>query len=157
MASSGMWFAATALIAVTITPATGQITGMTAARVGYDTKAVDPRRDPWVVVTHAMVAPSLARNDRAKSFRRRVSVDYDADGVMDSAYMVRNRTQMGVLVRLGRSGRTVLAFRARDMWSDQSLSRWDNRTVRILFPESTFVLLSSESGRPMVYYLNEGD
>ena len=63
---------------------------------------------------------------------------------------------MGVIVRLGASGRTVLAYLADGRWSDQRLYKIGRRVIGIEFPESTIVALSSESGGPLIYYRDEG-
>ena len=120
--------------------------------VGYGTTPVDPRVDPWIEVTDATVRPLLTPTQRREHRTHRVTIDYDADGLPDQAVMVRNRSQMGVLVTLGRSGRSILAYRAQGQWSDQGLRRIGTRSIGIEFPESNLVVLSSESGRPMVYF-----
>jgi hypothetical protein len=129
--------------------------GMLAYPVGFGTRHVDVRVDPWVTVTDTTVAPLLTPSQR-HLHRVRRAVDYDTDGALDTAWMVANRSQMGVLVRLGASGRTILAYRANGRWSDRQLYPAGRRAIEIDFPESTTVVLSSESGRPMVYYQNEG-
>lgn len=147
---------AMALIGAT-TPAPSILDGMRPYPVGFGTKATDERRDPWVAVSDATVAPLLTSAQRHIRRVHRISIDYDGDGVADVAWMVRNRTQMGVLVRLGGSGELVLVYRADGRWSDQRLYRIDGRTIGIEFPESTIVALSARSGRPMVYYSAEGE
>ena len=146
-----------ATAAASPSPNRSAVIGMRAFPVGAGTKAVDERRNPWVAVTDATVGPLLTPTQRRIHRRRRVVVDYDADGVPDVAWMVRNRKQMGVLVRLGASGRILLAYRANGKWSDQQLYRAGRRAIEIEFPEAAAVLLSSESGQPMVYYSSEAD
>lgn len=147
---------ASAAMALVAAASAQEPAGRQAYPVGYGTKAVDAHRDPWLVVTDATVAPLLLPKQRRVHRTRRVSVDYDADGVPDVAWMVFNRTQIGVLVRYGVSGRVILAYRSDGRWSDQSLHRIGRRAIGIEFPESTVVTLSSESGRPMVYFAAEG-
>ena len=146
-----------AFLALGATPVPKSATsGMLAYPVGYGIRSVDFHVDPWIAVTDATVAPVLTPTQRRVHRSRSIAVDYDADGVPDVAWMVRNRTQMGVLVRLGASGRTVLSYLADGRWSDQQLYRAGRRAIEIEFPESAAVVLSSESGRPMVYYQDEG-
>lgn len=125
--------------------------------VGYGTKPIDPRTDPWRPVSDATVRPLLTPKQRRARHAHRVVVDYDGDGIADAAWMVTNSRQMGVLVRLGGSGRVLLAYRADGRWSDQSLFRTRGGAIGIEFPESTVVELSAPGGVPSVYYLDEGE
>ena len=129
--------------------------GMRGWPVGCGIRSVDAHRNPWVAIDDPTVAQLLTPTQRRVHRARRIAVDYDGDGVADVAWMVRNSTRMGVLVRLGASGRTVLAYCADGEWSDQQLYRVGRRAIEIEFPESTAILLSSESGKPLVYYSEE--
>ena len=131
--------------------------GMRGWPVRCGSRAVDASHDPWVAVDDAAVSHLLTPAQRRVRRARRIVVDYNADGIADVAWMVRNSMQMGVLVRLGASGRIVLAYCAHGEWGDQQLYRVGQRTIEIEFPESTAIVLSSASGRPMVYFSREGD
>lgn len=137
-------------------PAVAQLEGTKPFPVGYDTKAVDPVRDPWRPLTKAENDRRLPSGSRKKSRRVSITVDYNADGIPDTATMMVNRSQIGVVVRFGGGKGTVLAYRARGPWRDQYLDRAGKRVVSVVFPESTIVHLSSESGLPMVYYSDDG-
>lgn len=125
--------------------------------VGYQVPVVDEKKDPWVAMSSAQMAATQIPTERKRSYGVSAQLDYNADGIMDLAYMANNRTQGAVLVRLGGNKGTVVAFRARKRWAGGQEIAAAGRRIVLSFPESSVVILSAESGKPAVYYFPEGE
>jgi hypothetical protein len=124
--------------------------------VGYQIKTVDAARSPWKPMSSA----DMARTQLApkKAYATSVKLDYNRDGVMDMAYLANNGSQGAVIVALGGGKGQVVAFKADEQWAGgQELAVAGRSRIVLAFPESTAVVLSSESGKPSVYYIGDED
>jgi len=117
---------------------------------------VDAAKDPWTPMTVARMAAAAAPGEAKKTYSLSAQVDWNGDGVADVAYLATNRTQMAVLVRLGGNKGTAVAYRSTGSWgAGEELVAAGKRRLILNVPESTTVVLSAESGRPMAYFTGD--
>ena len=135
--------------------ATGNL-NLKAWPVGVDVPIVDQAKDPWIAMSSSQMAATQPASERKKAYGVSAQLDYNADGVMDIAYMANNKTQAAVLVRLGNNKGTVVAFRAKKRWAGGQEIAAGGRRIFLSYPESSVVILSAESGHPAVYYVDDG-
>ena len=121
--------------------------------VGFKVASVNAKADPWKPVTQMeMIAMSGAR----RTYQLATAVDYNADGIVDRAYIANNSRQGAVLVQLGGNKGTVIAYKANNkLLGGQEIAAAGKRRLVLQFPESNVLVLSSESGRPSVYYIGD--
>lgn len=131
--------------------------GLKAWPVGYNVPVANEKSDPWVAMSSAQMAATQPAEAGKKAYGVSAQLDYNGDGIMDIAFMANNRTQGAVIVRLGGNKGTVVAFRAKKRWAGGQEIAAAGRRIVLSFPESSIVILSSESGKPAVYFLPEGD
>lgn len=131
--------------------------GIKAWPVGYNVPVVNPKADPWIAMSSAQMAATQFGADAKRPYGVSAQLDYNGDGIMDSAFLANNRSQGAVIVRLGGGKGDVVAFRARKRWAGGQEIAAAGRRIVLSYPESSVVILSAESGRPAVYYVPEGD
>lgn len=119
----------------------------------YQVAAVDAKSDPWKPVTSQQMA-QVTRSRQA--YQTAVSVDYNGDGVADRAYIANNSKQGAVIVELGGGKGTVVAYKTNDkLMGGQELAPAGKRRLVLQFPESSVMVLTSEGGKPQVFYIGD--
>jgi hypothetical protein len=127
-------------------------------------KAYTPNRElkpagpaGWRPVTSQEMAAALPEGGRKRSYAVSTRVDYNGDGIPDMAYLATNGKQGAVVVKLGGGKGDVLAFRASRPWAGGQELVAAGRRIGLIFPETSVVLLTSEGGKPSVYYPFEAE
>jgi len=122
--------------------------------VGHKVPVLDAKKDPWRPVTAQEM--TQAAGPKKGGYKMSAQVDYNGDGVTDTAYIARNSRQSAVLVQLGGGKGTVVAFRGNNpLLGGNELAAAGKRRIALNFPESSVVVLTAESGKPAVYYIGE--
>lgn len=85
-----------------------------------------------------------------------LKVDYDRDGIVDTARLVQSRVHAAVLLTSGKTGRTrpIWLTNSKGLGSDVNIQKGDNGHIEIIFPESTVIFLFDDHGKPMATYQN---
>ena len=127
-------------------------------------KAYTPNRDlkpkgaaGWKPVTPQEVASAIPDAGRKRTYAVSAPVDYNGDGIRDLAYLATNGTQGAVIVKLGGGKGDIVAFRASRPWRSGQELVATGRRIGLVFPESSVVVLTSEGGKPAVYYPFEAE
>lgn len=119
---------------------------------------VDPTRDPWIPITAQSMAKSVEDPAlRRSSYMLTAKVDYDGDGVMDTAVLANNSTQGAVVVRFGAPGKrpmVVYKMDGRFTGAQEIVAAGRNR-ILLSFPGSSLAILSMEGGRPVARYIGD--
>lgn len=135
-----------------------QLKGVKAYTPNRDVKPADTAKDPWRAVSSQQMAQEQVGDARKKAYAVSTQVDYNGDGIADTAYIANNSKQGAVIVRLGGNKGQVVAFRSSSPFgSGQELVTGGKRRIGLIFPESSVVVLSSEGGKPAVYYPFESE
>lgn len=120
----------------------------------YQVASVNAKADPWKPVSAQQMAQ--ATGNTRKAYQTAVAVDYNGDGVPDRAYIANNSKQGAVIVELGGGKGTVVAYKVdQQLLGGQELAAAGKRRLVVNFPESSVMLLTSEGGKPAVYYLGD--
>lgn len=119
----------------------------------YEVANVDAKRDPWKPVTPQQMAQ--ATNTR-QAYQVSATVDYNGDGVPDRAYIANNSKQGAVIVELGGGKGSVVAYKTNDqLLGGQEIAAAGKRRLVLQFPESSVMVLTSEGGKPQVFYIGD--
>ena len=111
--------------------------------------------NPWKPVTQQQMAETSGER---RNFQMAIQVDYNGDGIPDRAYMANNSQQGAVIVELGGNKGRVIAFKGIGPFkTGQELIAAGKRRIVLQFPESSHVVLTSEGGKPAVYYLGDDE
>ncbi|MFZ3482083.1 hypothetical protein [Sphingomonas sp. 3-13AW] len=121
--------------------------------VGRGAANIDARKDPWKVVTPAdMVAATKVK----RQYNTVAYLDYNADGLIDKAYIARNSRQGAVIVDLGGGKGTVVAYKVDEpLIYGQQIFPAGKRRIMLDFPESHVAILTQETGKPTVSYYGD--
>jgi hypothetical protein len=135
-----------------------QLKGVRAYTPNRDVKPADTARDPWRPVTSQQMAQEQVGDARKKTYSVSTKVDYNGDGIPDTAYIANNSRQGAVIVQLGGNKGQVVAFRSSSPFgSGQEIVAGGKRRIGLVYPESSVVVLTSEGGKPAVYYPFESE
>ena len=113
-------------------------------------------KEAWSPMTAAAMSATLPRNKARTSYSLSTPIDYNADGTPDLAYMATSGPQIAIIVQLGGGKGRVVAYRAQGQWGGGAeIAAAGSRRILVSFPESSVVVLSSESGRPAAYFYGD--